>query len=311
MPGLRGRGGARRLIEFLQYVIDGLGSGTLYVLVAIGFTLVFGVMGLMNAAHADFYMLAAFGLFLLGGAEGLGWGVPAATIAVLIGSVIVGFAMFHLVLKRLDKEVMIAFFVATLGVSFFLENLVAKLADFRVRSVPSLFTAHTYVIGGLYITNSVVVSLAAALIITFGLLAFLKYTENGQLLRAVAENATLAKGVGINTGRMTLLAVLIGSSIAVIGGLLYANTTSTADPFVANTVSLKMFAVAIVAGIGSVGGALGVGLVLGIAESLTLWVGVRGGFDGSQWQNVIGLVLMVIVLMTRPNGLFGKFERIG
>jgi len=132
--------------------------------------------------------------------------------------------MFHLILKRLDKEIMIAFFVATLGVSFFLENLVAKLADFRVRSVPALFTTHTYVIEGLYITNSVVVSLAAALIITFGLLAFLNYTEHGQLLRAVAENAMLAKGVGINTGRMTLLAVLIGSFIAVIGGLLYANT---------------------------------------------------------------------------------------
>ncbi|TMJ08861.1 MAG: branched-chain amino acid ABC transporter permease [Bacillati bacterium ANGP1] len=299
------------LTEFLQYVIDGLGSGTLYVLVAIGFTLVFGVMGLMNVAHADFYMLAAFGLFFLGGAEGLGWGVLAATISVLIGSLLVGFAMFHLILKRLDKEIMIAFFVATLGVSFFLENLVAKLADFRVRSVPALFTTHTYVIEGLYITNSVVVSLAAALIITFGLLAFLNYTEPGQLLRAVAENAMLAKGVGINTGGMTLLAVLIGSCIAVIGGLLYANTTSTADPFVANTVSLKMFAVAIVAGIGSVGGALVVGLFLGIAESLTLWVGVRGGFDGSQWQNVIGLVLMVVVLMTRPHGLFGKSERIG
>ncbi len=219
--------------------------------------------------------------------------------------------MFHLILKRLDKEIMIAFFVATLGVSFFLENLVAKLADFRVRSVPALFTTHAYVIEGLYITNSVMVSLAAALIITFGLLAFLNYTEPGQLLRAVAENAMLANGVGINTGGMTLLAVLIGSCIAVIGGLLYANTTSTADPFVANTVSLKMFAVAIVAGIGSVGGALVVGLCLGIAESLTLWVGVRGGFDGSQWQNVIGLVLMVVVLMTRPHGLFGKFERIG
>jgi len=299
------------LTEFLQYVIDGLGSGTLYVLVAIGFTLVFGVMGLMNVAHADFYMLAAFGLFFLGGAEGLGWGVLAATISVLIGSLLVGFAMFHLILKRLDKEIMIAFFVATLGVSFFLENLVAKLADFRVRSVPALFTTHAYVIEGLYITNSVMVSLAAALIITFGLLAFLNYTEPGQLLRAVAENAMLANGVGINTGGMTLLAVLIGSCIAVIGGLLYANTTSTADPFVANTVSLKMFAVAIVAGIGSVGGALVVGLCLGIAESLTLWVGVRGGFDGSQWQNVIGLVLMVVVLMTRPHGLFGKFERIG
>jgi len=299
------------LTEFLQYVVDGLGSGTLYVLVAIGFTLVFGVMGLMNVAHADFYMLAAFGLFFLGGAEGLGWGVLAATISVLIGSLLVGFAMFHLILKRLDKEIMIAFFVATLGVSFFLENLVAKLADFRVRSVPALFTTHAYVIEGLYITNSVMVSLAAALIITFGLLAFLNYTEPGQLLRAVAENAMLANGVGINTRGMTLLAVLIGSCIAVIGGLLYANTTSTADPFVANTVSLKMFAVAIVAGIGSVGGALVVGLCLGIAESLTLWVGVRGGFDGSQWQNVIGLVLMVVVLMTRPHGLFGKFERIG
>ncbi len=299
------------MTEFLQYVIDGLGSGTLYVLVAVGFTLVFGVMGLMNVAHADFYMLAAFGLFLLGGREGLGWGVPAATIVVLIGGLIVGFALFHLVLKRLDKEIIIAFFVATLGVSFFLENLVAKLADFRVRSVPSLFPTKTYVIKGLYITNSVVVSLAAALLITLGLLAFLKYTETGQLLRAVAENATIARGVGIDTGRMTLLAVLIASSIAVIGGLLYANTTSTADPFVANTVSLKMFAVAIVAGIGSVGGAFIVGLALGIAESLALWVGVHGGFDGSQWQNVIGLALMVIVLMTRPNGLFGRFERIG
>jgi len=297
--------------EFLQYVIDGLGTGTLYVLVAIGFTLVFGVMGLMNVAHADFYMLAAFGLFFLGGPEGLGWGVPAATLAVLTGALIVGFALFHLVLKRLDKEIMIAFFVGTLGVSFFLENLVAKLADFRVRSVPSLFAIHTYVVNGLYITNSVVVSLAAALVITFGLLAFLRYTETGHLLRAVAENAGLAQAVGIKTERMTLLAVLIASSIAVVGGLLYANTTSTADPFVANNVSLKMFAVAIVAGIGSVGGALVVGLFLGIAESLTLWVGVRGGFDGSQWQNVIGLVLMVVVLMTRPNGLFGKFERIG
>lgn len=299
------------MTEFLQYVIDGLGSGTLYVLVAIGFTLVFGVMGLMNVAHADFYMLAAFGLFLLGGMEGLHWGVPVATVSVLVGSLIVGFTMFHLVLKRLDKEIMIAFFVGTLGVSFFLENLVAKLADFRVRSVPPLFTTHTYVIEGLYIPNSIIVSLAAALLITFGLLAFLKYTDHGQLLRAVAENPTLATGVGINTGRMTLLAVLIASLIAVIGGLLFANTTSTADPFVANNVSLKMFAVAIVAGIGSVGGALVIGLALGVAESLTLWVGVVGGFDGSQWQNVIGLALMVVVLMTRPNGLFGKFERIG
>src|SRR5437899_12538205 len=145
------------------------------------------------------------------------------------------------------------------------------------------------------------------LVITLGRLAFLNYSEHGQLLRAVAENAMLAKGVGIDTGRMTLLAVLIGSFIAVIGGLLYANTTSTADPFVANTVSLKMFAVAIVAGIGSVGGALVVGLCLGIAESLTLWVGVRGGFDGSQWQNVIGLVMMVVVLMSRSQRLLGKF----
>jgi branched-chain amino acid transport system permease protein len=292
-------------------VVDGLGTGTLYVLVAIGFTLVFGVMGLMNVAHADFYMLAAFGLFLLGGPEGLNWGVPAATASVLIGALVAGFALFHLVLKRLNKEIVIAFFVATLGVSFFVENLVAKLADFRVRSVPPLFATHPYVIGGVYVTNSVVVSLAAAISITFGLLAFLKYTETGRLLRAVAENEMLAKGVGINTERMTLLAVLIASVIAVLGGLLYANTTSTADPFVANTVSLKMFAVAIVAGIGSVGGALVVGLALGIVESLTLWVGVRGGFDGSLWQNVIGLALMVVVLMTRPQGLFGRFERIG
>src|SRR3989454_9851692 len=155
------------------------------------------------------------------------------------------------------------------------------------------------------------VSLAAAFIITFGLLAFLNYTENGQLLRAVAENAMLANGVGINTGGMTLLAVLIGSCIAVIGGLLYANTTSTADPFVANTVSLKMFAVAIVAGIGSVGGALVVGLCLGIAESLTLGVGVRGGFGRAHWRDGIGPGRMGGGPMTRPRRPVGQIQRVG
>lgn len=297
--------------EFLQYVIDGLGSGTLYALLAIGFTLVFGVMGMMNVAHADFYMFAAFAMFWVGGNEGLGWGVGPGVAVILIGSLAVGFAMFHTVLNRLNKEMMLSLFVATLGLSFFLENLVAKLVDFRVRSVPPLFTTQVYEVGGLRITNTVVVSFVAALLITFGLLAFLKYTEHGQLLRAVAESPTLAEGVGINFARMTLLTVLIASFIAAIGGLLNANTTSTADPFVANTISLRMFAVAVVAGIGSVGGALVVGLVLGIAESLTIWAGVHGGFDGSQWQNVIGLAMMVVVLLTRPYGLFGKYQRIG
>jgi branched-chain amino acid transport system permease protein len=298
--------------EFLQYVIDGLGNGTLYALLAIGFTLVFGVMGIMNVAHADIYMLAAFAFYLVcDRSTGLGLPVAVGILTAIAGAALFAWLLFQLVLKRLDKDNVLALFVATLGVSFFLENLVSKMSDGQVRAVPAILPARTYLIGGLRIGQALIVELLVAAVLTTALLVFLRRAEAGRSMRAVAENPALAESVGIDRHRITLLAVVIASVVAAIGGLLNASVTSSADPFVANDVSLRMFAVAVVAGIGSVGGACLVGILLGVAEALTLYAGVHLGFDGSAWESIIGLLMMCVVLLTRPRGIFGRVQRIG
>lgn len=288
---------------FLQYLIDGLASGSLYVLLALGFTLVFGVMGMMNVAHADLYMLAVFTLVWVG--EDAGLGQVIGVVAGVGAGIAAGFLVFLIVLRRIDKAVPLALFVGTLGVSYFIENLVAKLVDFKARSVAPLFQTTTWKVGGLRISNSDVLVLAATLAIAIGLLWWLKSSTTGRLLRAVSENPTLSETVGIDTSKMMGLSVLIASAIAAVGGLLVANKTQGVNPFVANDVSLKMFAVAVVAGIGSVGGATIVGLALGVVESMAV------GYVGSTWQNVIGLLAMVLVLLFRPQGLFGRYARVG
>ena len=287
----------------IQYLIDGLATGSLYVLLALGFTLVFGVMGMMNVAHADLYMLAVFSFLWLGTDAGLGT-VPGVVLGVG-AAVLAGWLIYVVVLSRVDKAVPLALFVGTLGVSYVIENLVAKLVEFRARSVPPLFTTTTWEVAGLRVTNSDLLVLAATVAMGLGLLAWLKLSSTGQLLRAESENTQLAEVVGIDTGRMMALSVVIASAIAGIGGLLVANKTQGINPFVANDVSLKMFAVAVVAGAGSVGGAMLVGFALGIIESLAV------AYVGSTWQNVIGLLAMVTVLLFRPQGLFGRYHRVG
>jgi branched-chain amino acid transport system permease protein len=286
-----------------QYVLDGIAIGAVYVLVALGFTLVFGVMGIMNVAHADLYMLAVFVMLWVGKDAGLGT-LPGA-VAGVVGVGAVGWLLFTLVLKRIDRAQPLALFVATLGISYFLENLVAALVSFRTRPVPALFKSNFYEIAGLRVSSGQLLLLAVTLAIAVGLSLWLRRSTTGKLMRAVAESPPLAEAVGVHTMRIMAIAVVIASVVAGLGGVLVSNTTLAIDPFVANNLALKMFAVAVVAGIGSVGGAATVGFVLGVVEALAV------GYWGSQWQNVVGLVAMVAVLLVRPQGLFGTYARVG
>ncbi|MCU1500944.1 MAG: ABC-type transporter, integral rane subunit [Ilumatobacteraceae bacterium] len=291
------------MTELFQYIVNGLASGSLYVLLAVGFTLVFGVMGMMNVAHADLYMIAVFTLVWVGQDAGLG--NLLGFLAGVAAAIAVGFLIFVVVLRRIDKSVPLALFVGTLGVSYFIENLIAKIVEFRARSVHPFFQTEVFLLDGVRISNSDLLVFAATLAISFGLLWWLKSSTTGRLMRAVSESPRLSEIVAINTTKIMGIAVVIASAIAGVGGLLTANKTQGINPFVANDVSLKMFAVAIVAGIGSVGGALIAGLALGVIESLTV------GYIGSTWQNVVGLAAMVVVLLVRPQGIFGRVSRIG
>jgi branched-chain amino acid transport system permease protein len=288
---------------FVQYLVDGLGVGCLYVLVATGFTLIFGVMGLMNVAHADLYMVAVFTYLWVGTDAQLG--VLIGVIAAVAVVCLLGAIIFFGVLDRIDKGRPLALFTATLGVSYVLENFIAKVVQFQTKSIPALFPSQLLRLLDVRFSSAQLVLFAVTLLLSGGLTLWLRRSSLGRFTRAVSENAVLAELVAIDTGRVRLVSVILAAAMAGLGGLFVANTTLSINPFVADTVALKMFAVAVVAGIGSVEGALVVGLLLGMIEAVTV------GYWGSQWQNVVGLLAMVLVLMVRPNGIFGRARRIG
>lgn len=291
------------MTTFVQYLVDGISVGCLYVLLATGFTLIFGVMGIMNVAHADFYMVAVFTYLFATSVAHVS--VPLGILAGVLTAGALGAVLFFGVLDRIDKARPLALFTATLGVSYVLENFIAKMVAFQTKSIPALFPSQPIVFFGVRFTSAQLVLLAVTLLLAGGLTLWLRRSALGKFTRAVSENMILAELVAIDTRRVRLVAVILAAVMAGVGGLLVANTTRSINPFVADTVSLKMFAVAVVAGIGSVEGAVVVGILLGMIESVTV------GYQGSQWQNVAGLLAMVLVLMVRPNGLFGRARRIG
>jgi branched-chain amino acid transport system permease protein len=288
---------------FVQYLVDGLGVGCLYVLLTTGFTLIFGVMGIMNVAHADFYMVAVFMYLFVTSVAHLG--VVAGVIVGVAVAALLGGVLFFGVLDRIEPNRPLALFTATLGVSYVLENFIAKVVAFQTKSIPALFPSQPLNAFGIRFSSAQLVVLAVTLLLSGGLTLWLRWSALGKFTRAVSENMVLAELVAIDTRRVRLVAVMLAAAMAAFGGLLVANTSLSINPFVADSVSLKMFAVAVVAGIGSVEGAVVVGLLLGMIESVTV------GYGGSQWQNVGGLLAMVLVLMVRPNGLFGRARRIG
>lgn len=286
-----------------QIIVDGIVIGSTYALIALGFTLVFGVLGVLNVAHADFYMLGAYISLWVGTNAGAG-GVVGVLAAVIAGA-LAGALLYLIVLARLGQQDMLAVFVATLGISYFMENIVARLAGPDTRSSPPLFNSTYHTVAGVAISDAQILLLAATLAIAGGLGAWIRWTTIGRDMRAVAENAVLSRATGVNVPLVMMTTLAVATAIAALGGILVTNVTETVSPFLANEVALKMFVVTMVAGAGSVGGALVAGLGLGVVESFTV------AYLGSSWQDAVGLVALVIVLLVRPRGLFGRAERIG
>jgi branched-chain amino acid transport system permease protein len=284
-------------------VLNGLIIGSEYVLVAIGFTLIFGVMGVMNVAQADFYALGAFVMIWVSVNAGLG--IVVGAIVGMLSGLIFGMLYYFLVLSRLGEKDFFAAFIASVGVSYFIENLLTSIVGSQGQSVPALvpYVFHNW--GGLLVSDPQIVLLAATVVITVVLLLVLGKTPFGRDIRAVSESRFLAAASGVNCRAVMIGSVAVASVIATIGGVLVSATTLTVTPFSGGDVVLEMFVVAIVAGMGSVGGAALAGFGLGIIESMTV------AYIGSSWEQVAGLLVLVVVLIVRPQGLFGRQVRIG
>ncbi|PYO58520.1 MAG: branched-chain amino acid ABC transporter permease [Candidatus Rokuibacteriota bacterium] len=300
MSGSRDAARARSVTAVvLQQVVNGVTIGVVYALIAIGLTLVFGILGVINFAHGDFYMIGAFLTYTLTVRLGLEYFLALAlTIA---GGAAVGLLAERLAVRPLKDRHMFTVVLSTLGLSIFLENGALLVWGPDPREIELAWGSRPLLIGGVVITFLRLAVLATAAALIVALTWFIRRTTWGMAMRAVAANRDAAALMGIPVDRVYAITFAVGSALAgVAGGLLGA--MFTIEPTMGEWAVVKAFSVVIMGGMGHVPGAVLGGIILGVAESL------GAGFlpGGTSYKDGIGYAILILVLLYRPQGLFGR-----
>jgi branched-chain amino acid transport system permease protein len=298
---------------FLQELVNGLTTGALYSLVALGFSMVYGVLKLLNFAHGDLYMVGAYvGFFVIqwfGGPSALTIPVPLLLLVMfvlaagLVGGL--GVAIERFAYRPLRDAPRIAPLITAIGISFFLENAALLLfgAQFRVYNTADFISLSSGIqIGSVTIDSVQILVLVLGLVLMVGLRELVNRTKLGKQMRAVAADREAAEMMGINVNFTISATFFLGSALAgvagVMGGLLFNQVT----PTIGFVVGLKAFTAAVVGGIGSIPGAMLGGLLIGVAESMIT------GYISSTYTNLFVFALLIVVMLVRPSGLLGRAQ---
>jgi branched-chain amino acid transport system permease protein len=298
---------------FFQELVNGITTGALYSLVALGFSMVYGVLKLLNFAHGDLYMIGAYvGFFVIqwfGGAAHVSIPVPlllAIMFALAAGvSGGLGVAIERFAYRPLRDAPRIAPLITAIGISFFLENAVLLLfgAQYRIYNTPEFISLSSGIrIGSVTIDTVQIMVVVLSVVLMAGLQLLVNRTKWGKQVRAVAADREAAEMLGINVNFTISMTFFLGSALAgvagVMGGLLFNQVTNT----IGFIVGLKAFTAAVVGGIGSLPGAMLGGLLIGLAESFTI------GYISSTYSNLLVFALLIIVMLIRPSGLLGQAQ---
>jgi len=298
---------------FFQELVNGVTTGALYSLIALGFSMVYGVLKLLNFAHGDLYMVGAYiGFFVIqwfGGAQHLSIAVPLLLVimfvlaAGLVGGL--GVAIERFAYRPLRDAPRIAPLITAIGVSFFLESAALLLfgAQYRVYNTADFISLSSGIqIGSVTIDSVQILVLVLGVVLMAGLQLLVNRTRLGRQMRAVAADREAAEMLGINVNFVITATFFLGSALAgvagIMGGLLFNQVTSTIG-FIAG---LKAFTAAVVGGIGSIPGAMLGGLVIGVAESFVT------GYISSTYSNLIVFGILIVVMLIRPSGLLGRAQ---
>lgn len=287
------------LTIFLQQLANGLSVGSVYVLVAIGITLIFGLTRLINFAHGQFLILGAFVALAITSAGVSFWiAMPLAVLAVgLVG------VLTDLTLLRRTIDQPLNGFIVSLGLVLALEGLMTEIWSTKQQQIASPYPG-VIDIASVRLSTGQVVQFAVAAASVVALYLVLRRTDIGRSMRASAENRDAAALVGVNVGASISVAFFLGSALAGVGGVLLG-TLFPFDPYSGTQYVIKGLAVALIGGLGSVMGALVVGLTLGVIEAL----GAAYGF-GSEWRDAYSYLAMILLLIWRPSGLFGRLREV-
>ena len=294
---------------YLQQFINGLTIGSVYALIALGYTMVYGVLEMINFAHGDVYMVGSFlGLLvlaLMGPSASLVGGSVALVLAATLLGAMAGCALLGIGIERIAYRPVrgtsrLGPLIAALGVSLFLQNAAMLIVGSRPRAFPPLIEKQLFHVGGAVFTNLQVMILAASLGLMLLLDLFVRRTRWGRAMRAVAQDAEVAGFMGVEVNTVVTLTFLIGSVLAAGAGIMVGLYYGIVDFFMGYIAGLKAFTAAVLGGIGNLRGAMLGGLLLGLAESF------GAGFIGAQWRDVIAFAVLIAVLVLRPGGLLGE-----
>ncbi len=285
----------------LQQILNGLTLGSTYALVALGYTLIFGVLEIVNMAHGEVFMAGAFaGYFVV--AE-LGWPVWLGLPGGMAGAALVGMLLEFTALRPLRRRGVdrLAALISTIGLSILVQNLVLKWVgpDARPFRTP-LTEAAPLRLGPLLITRANLLVLVVSVLLMLGLNWVLRRTRMGRGLRAVSENPDAAALLGVDVSGMVLAAVMLASALGGAAGVLVGLQFVSVRPDMGFTYGLKGLAVIILGGLGSVPGATAGGLIIGMVEVLAV------AYGGSSWRDAVAFGALFLILLIRPSGLFGQ-----
>jgi branched-chain amino acid transport system permease protein len=297
----------------LQQIINGMVQGSVYALVALGYTMVYGILGLINFAHGEVVMIGAM-LALSALVSMLGLGVPPllafplSMLLAMAGCMVLGFAIERVAYRPLRHAPRLAPLITAIGLSIVLQNLAMMIWGRGYRSFPQLIANASHSIGGAIINDIQIIIFVMALLIMAGLMLLVHRTRLGRAMRAVSENQHAAQLMGVDINRVISITFVLGSALAAIAGVMVSANYGLAHYFMGFMLGLKAFTAAVLGGIGNLRGAMLGGLLLGLIESLGAgYVGdLTGGYFGSNYQDVFAFMVLIAVLVFRPSGLLGE-----
>lgn len=287
-------------MDFITQLLNGLGLGSIYALIALGYSMVYGIVQLINFAHGDIIMVGGYVIYLVLAMAGMPlW---LAVLAPVVVCALAGVLIERLAYQRLltHNAERISLLITALGVSIFLQNLFMLLFRSDAKTMPEMFGAGALEFGGLSVTSSTLINIAVSVVMMIALQLLVGKTKIGKAMQATSEDAGAAKLMGINTTNIIMITFAVGSALAAVGAVLYCNTYPQISPTMGNLLGLKAFVAAVLGGIGSIPGAMLGGYLLGVMEQLTK------AYITTQVTDAVVFAILIVVLLVRPSGLMGK-----
>ncbi|MCR5416150.1 MAG: branched-chain amino acid ABC transporter permease [Pseudobutyrivibrio sp.] len=294
---------------FLTYLINGLSLGSVYAIIALGYTMVYGIAKMLNFAHGDVIMIGSYLVFIgmsnIGGEQTGVMQVVKVVVCLAVSMIIcaiLGMVIEKVAYKPLRKATNLAVLITAIGVSYFLQNIALLIFGSNAVSFTSIISWQGISLAGgaLKITGNAIVTIIVCIIIMVALMLFVQHTKPGQAMRAVSEDRDAAVLMGINVNATISLTFIIGSGLAAIAGALLCSSYPALTPYTGSMPGIKAFTAAVFGGIGSIPGALIGGLLLGIIEILAK------AYISSQLADAIVFAVLIIVLLVKPTGILGK-----